>query len=1341
LFVWLVVILLIINISVFIAFKFFDAGLIFKHKINVIIEQTLDAQVSMDDFSLNDRQIFISNLSLEENQGKYKFKASQVYVDYNLFFVIFSNFSQTKPIKDVRIFDPELQINITQKSDIGFDIPDIKRWFKNIKLENGLIDIQINQPDFQMNTYLDSIYINVKNDKQSHIEIKSHSSNRTEIVLDARVDELNINQLKANISNFHVENLRFGSLLQTDIKASAMIDYDGDNALYDLYLNKTSIDLIDDKLINLLSTNELKSQDLRFYGNEKKAYLKASILSDSTLSVELNGELSDPFDNKEAYLNYEIKNYILPPNTDVDGIINASGSVECNLNELIKNSKRKEIMLEADILSDSVNYQGHEIKDIAINLHSRDFWEQNMHFTTNKFSALNGLNQVTGEFCIKDKYFSGNIQADSVSYVYNGLELEGTLQSGITYSKKGFVMQNNIENTKLKYKGLELEQIHGQLNTKNDNIDIKIAGKDDALNFVYKGNVKKEEHHIQVKLNDLRLQKDNNFLANIPLSGDIKIDFADGLLKSLVDVSVAKQLTYALYGDFNSELSVDFNKEVSKISCSLTNAYYNLHPISFNLQAEGDLDKLKSTKFTINNKVEAQISAGLKPNFYYQIESNKQALDLKDIMQYFVDIDINRRLKGTFMLDSLFYNSGKDNSLIADFSIDKMQYSDSNELEMRAKITGEPKNISLESFDVYSSDKLILSSSGYIKDFGDDTIFEANLTGKLSDIINIPDTNAELNGDFCFQYFEDSPTFKAKFAANNLVVNNESLNALTIDIEQLDQELIINDLSLGPSTYFNIQGKGSLGYNLIRKQSYGSDETLNFDLNLDVLGYLRKEIELVDHVESKFIGFAEIKTNDEGINIQAAELKMIGGKLKLQDQPQLINRINMHFIIDDNMLYIVEMGFRMGKGGMSFRNEIMNNEEDFVLGNINLGHIYISSYNDGILLNVPSYSPKNTVTNIEVKGRNSNEFEIKGPFDDIHLTGDLIFKNGTGVYPAKSENLLKYVNTFMTKRDRKSQRSYSNYERMTEQRPRSDYPFTLDLVMRFTNNMRYVTYPLNLLVNPDSYLEISYKNGRWGVNSASFVSESGELEIFGTIFDANYVMVKITPFDFYPIIQGSFYKKAPDGTIYYLDISSDPSIDNYLESFTLSLKSDNLEDKNIFQMLSKLRYGKSLDEISEQGEQAILQDEALQLFGVGLGSAFINPYLTPFETKIRKWMKLDSFDINPGFVQNLFNEYKSDSQTKLKGQDKDILRFSSSIFLNNLSVNFGKYLSNRFFLNYEAVFQEETDIFEKSNLYMYNNFSLRYDFPYKVQGIYEFRLKPNNKQEEHQIFFMRKFKF
>ena len=62
---------------------------------------------------------------------------------------------------------------------------------------------------------------------------------------------------------------------------------------------------------------------------------------------------------------------------------------------------------------------------------------------------------------------------------------------------------------------------------------------------------------------------------------------------------------------------------------------------------------------------------------------------------------------------------------------------------------------------------------------------------------------------------------------------------------------------------------------MIRKQSYGSDETLNFDLNLDVLGYLRKEIELVDHVESKFIGFAEIKTNDEGINIQAAELKMI----------------------------------------------------------------------------------------------------------------------------------------------------------------------------------------------------------------------------------------------------------------------------------------------------------------------------------------------------------------------------------------------------------------------------------------------------------------------------------
>ncbi|HPY96821.1 MAG TPA: hypothetical protein PL063_06380 [Candidatus Cloacimonadota bacterium] len=1340
-FVWLVIVLLLINIFVFLAFKFFNAANFIKLRINDIIENTIDAKVTMGEFSINERQLFISQLKLEDNKGKYNIKIKQVYADYNLFFVLFSKFTKAKPIKDLRIISPELSFVMSESTDKDFEISEISNWFEKLKLEEGIVKLQIQRPDIKMSTEIDSINIEINNAKQSKISIQAHSSNHTDIDINAIFSKKKMLSVKGDISNLKIKNLIINEILKTDLTTSMFLEHDANRTAFNILLNEAKIDLQDQKIQEMLSIEQVLPSGLRINGDQDKAIFTARFDTDSDLTTEISGEVLSPFKKRQTHLNYKINNLQLPATIGVTGKVDAEGSLDCNLNNIIKNYAKDQIKIKSTITSDSLQYQGENVKDIVLIVKTEDLFNKAISFESNEVTALNGKAKISGEYNLKNQSLKSNVTANNVAYQIDNLSLKGSIKSSIKYEKQKYYAENTLENVELKYKDYELNQVYGTFNTSKGQYDIDIFNQDKSLILDYKCNIAKNDHHLIADFKNFHLQNNNETIKKMPISGKIKVDFANDAFDSKIKINIPKHAAYAFYGELDATINADLKKEEAELVCKVQNAYYNLHPITFDLKAKGNLDSLKTTSFKINNTIQTTLTAGIKPHFFYKIESQNQKIPLANITQYFIDLDINQKLKGNLNIARLSYDSTIDNSIYADLTIEGMQFAESNKLDIKTILQGNPDQVLVKSFDIYSGIKKVFNTSGYINDFGAEAKFDAVLNCELNDLILLPDSYADLNGNFSFNYSNNTPTFTAKFNAEKLMLYNQNLNSLSFNIEQKDKEFVVNQFSLGPNLYYNIQGQGTLNFNMILDRAYDSAANLRLDITMDPLGYLSKDLDIVDEVQSKLAGYAQLSMNDEGLVIESAELNMSGGKLKLQQQPQLIDRINFHAQIINNRLNIESFNFRMGKGNISIRNEIKNNEEDFVIGNVNLGHLYLKSEGDGLLIHIPSFSPKNTVANIKLTGRTGSEFEVKGPFDDIHLTGDIEFSNGSGIYPTDSENLLQYLNLIVAKNDDKKRKSSYNRAERRRASSSSDYPFTLDLVLRFKNNMRYVTYPLDLVVNPDSYMELTYKNGRWGVNSGSFISESGEAEIFGTIFQADYVSVIITPFDYYPIIMGSFYKKAPDGTTIYLEISSDPAIDNYLESFTVSLKSDNLDDTNVFQMLSKLRYGKSLDELSEQGEQSILQDEALQLFGVGLGSAFINPYITPLETNFRKRLKLDSFNINPGFVQNLFNEYKSTNQAKMKGQDKDILSFSSSIFLNNLSVNFGKYISKDLFFNYEAVFQEETDIFENNSLYMYNNFSLRYDLPMKIQGIYEFKLMPNNKNEEHQIFFMRTWKF
>ena len=97
-----------------------------------------------------------------------------------------------------------------------------------------------------------------------------------------------------------------------------------------------------------------------------------------------------------------------------------------------------------------------------------------------------------------------------------------------------------------------------------------------------------------------------------------------------------------------------------------------------------------------------------------------------------------------------------------------------------------------------------------------------------------------------------------------------------------------------------------------------------------------------------------------------------------------------------------------------------------------------------------------------------------------------------------------------------------------------------------------------------------------------------------------------------------------------------------LGALQYDLRSDNIEDKSIVSILSRLRYGKGIDEISDSQKRTLLQDPVVELAGLSISNAFIDPIISPIENKIRQLFRLDYFFLQTDIIQNIFARYYND---------------------------------------------------------------------------------------------------
>jgi hypothetical protein len=297
------------------------------------------------------------------------------------------------------------------------------------------------------------------------------------------------------------------------------------------------------------------------------------------------------------------------------------------------------------------------------------------------------------------------------------------------------------------------------------------------------------------------------------------------------------------------------------------------------------------------------------------------------------------------------------------------------------------------------------------------------------------------------------------------------------------------------------------------------------------------------------------------------------------------------------------------------------------------------------------------------------------------------------------------------------------------------------------DNVHYVTYPANLRCLPESFLHLTYDGNMWNASEAEFQSEQGTLDFYGSIFDVEFVKLVINLQQQITALNGTFIRKAPDGTLVTLSVTTNlQKTGDLFNQLEFTLTSDNPDDRTPIQILSRLRYNRNMDELTPEQQQSLLQDEAMQVIGTSVSTTYISQWLSPVENSIRKFLRLDNFSITTGFIQNLYLQYRTKSSESASfsnpnNLNSDIMQFSSSVLLNNLSLSMGKYLGKGMFLDYQVQMQETTDLAKKTKLVFYHNTSLRYNLPWKLRLSYTYSIKPLRESNSHEIMIQRSFRF
>lgn len=1309
---WLFIIVLIvfiINVSFFVLVRLAKVDKIVQDKISDQLSIILNAEIMMDEFSFNDNQVNVSGIEIN-SPGRFNLQVDQLYVEYNLPKLLLSKFKNLKAIKHIKIYKPKFTLMIKpqeeSKEKNEFQIPDITEFFKKLDIYNGEFSISFENETLQFANKWYDINLTIENTKSSDITLTANSQNGSNLNLSCVLEKGNIDRAKLKLRDFKASKLQISPLKSLDLSLNAELNYNEEKLTYNVNIEDVNSEI-----------SEMKASidSIAITGNKERAFIQLhNAVVDGNL-IEGNAIIFDIL-SKDRSINSNITAYNIPIEKYIKQI---TGRVNTKIQTTGKLSDPK---VKAEVTSEKLTAEGQELVDIKVTANMKEklvelklnnsYWEENLITGA-------GYYKIGGDF-----HF--DLYSKSAQWQKGNLKISGDLTANINYKNEQEVTLD-IENINIQTKVLRFNDLALKLNLTGNDFTVDMTHPSKEIGLSCFGNIEDKELQAKLILGGLDLSEPLNGSALPILNGHISVTANEYSIVLNSNIMVYDRNYGKLGGRLETDVVLDLSNKRSLINVRSYEARYNYELFKIDLLAKGTLDSIGIQHFKLNNMINIDGWIKRKPALKYNLVLQGDELKVKELSKYFVDFNTAQQLDGELNID-LIVDNIDEGKIKGNLFLNNLKFGNINEINVGLELTGDGTMLSIRDGFIKKRQQeliklqgaLILKPEMMITATGD---IDSLMISKL-----LPKENLDgyIRGGIEFSRTNGKNELQVDMEVDKLKFNRFKADKLKFDILQKDSLLHVNEIRCIRHNEYDLMASGAIGYNILNSQVFQDTFDVLVRFEGDLLEILSDQIKVITEGRSKSDFEFRIGTQESKIFVEHGSFNLKNGSLKINDQPENIDKISIDINIDKNLLMIDKFKFRMGEGSCYISNIITNTSDDFILGTLNMGKILIKTNNAGILFNMPGYIPENNVAKVIIGGRNSEFFEIIGPFEDMKLIGDLNISNGRAIFPPNTENLLKLFNTVRKKKTSES----------------VPLPLSFDIMVNFGENVQYVTYPVNIKINPGGYLNLVYTNEEFKIPGALFIAEEGSVDIFGTKMKLDYMQIQLSKFTSGAKISGTFYKKTADGSLITLDIYNEVAEGDELGTLRFSLNSDNPTDR-ITDILAKLRYNRTMEEISPDQKKTLLQDEVIQIAGMGLESAVMDPLLSPVENWVRQSLKLDYFHLQTDLVQNLFASYSPDgkSQYEFVHKSDEIAKFSSELFLNNLSISMGRYIARDLFFDYETRVEKSQNIALQPEMGIFHEFALRYQLPYKFRIVYRYKIMPFKEENPHEIMLERSFRF
>ncbi len=811
-----------------------------------------------------------------------------------------------------------------------------------------------------------------------------------------------------------------------------------------------------------------------------------------------------------------------------------------------------------------------------------------------------------------------------------------------------------------------------------------------------------------------------NKMKNLPMcrvssEGELR----NKILNSKIDIFLDDPYYGLVSGSFGSDFSYDFSQGQLSAGLRSYKATFNYNLFDLDMSLAGSFDSLNISNLLINARVRGNFLLRSDKKYAFSGSFVADSLELAKWQKYFSKQFLSEELGGILNAKFVLNEKGKVNF---DLQTEGFRYGNWQGFDSKVSLEGKVDSLLVkEAFVVSGADTVVKATGDFLVDslMTVSGIFDINNLNLANLQSNNKIWNGIISGKVVMNDLGQLPTFVGSLHCSDFAYKNIKFTDVNLRLRQEKKSLIFEKgACIFESKKEKLELQGELGYNLLNGSVYPSDKILQLYFQGDFLNVLAQFVPGMKSTSSDSRLALNMRMSDEGFKIEEGIFALKNGKVVMSGQKEKLKNVEAEMRIVNDSLFVEKIQGKIGDGKLNISNGFPNPKTELIIGNLNLGTVYFWTSDGEVTWHYPDYMDDDAVGSVEITGIDSPKGFVQGPADDMLISFELRASDWQGMFPKKSKNLLKLIQ--------------GTFE-MSKHKDGKDFPFSMDLLLTIGDNAYYKTYPMDFLVEPGGYLRFHYeKDEKWELTDGNLSSVSGDMELFSGVFSVKTVKLKLSQSNSFFDLSGTFEATAIDGNTVSLKVKViDRNVFSLIDNLEYELSSSDRNLTSELQIISSLSYDLSEEESGLSGKTSpVVGAQAMELLGGAVQSQVLDPFISPVENRLQRFLRLDLFRIKFNIVQNLLEDY--DEQQSLTSSEEN--SSSRNVLLNKMKVMFGKSLTNRLFFVSEINLEEPDDpLMEEKDLLLNQKIGFKYIFPHNFRFQYDYNFSEDAENNSYEI--------